>query len=344
MIMMKQSMFCNLAFFGVVLSSSAVIAAEITVEGDVARLKAGVLTREIELSKNSLRTTGIAVDGKQLLARTAREFVLRVRRASPNACPVGLKPGEGEALDSVLTFRKNYKEDPARWEDNRPGAVRWVEPLEISSDNWSKLAGKPRCKVDEPKTGVQRLDVAVELTDKSSFGKLTVTLCYEVYAGHPVIRKWVEIKNTGDRWLMLDQMTIDDLHLGEAFLNAVPLTPHERGAESSIIAFGNTDQSMGVIAGSEVPSALRTIGKDGSLGYREKWFEWVIGPGETFVSEPVFLYAYCGPVQKTISARSTPLDRAVEGHYMAFLREHLGVGPDTNPLHGPQWMTWAGIF
>ncbi len=77
------------------------------------------------------------------------------------------------------------------------------------------------------------------------------------------------------------------------------------------------------------------------MGYNEEWFEWVLGPKETFVSEPVFLYAYAGPVEQTLSARSTPLDRTIEGPYMRFLHEHVGIAADHSPLYAPQWLTWA---
>jgi hypothetical protein len=77
------------------------------------------------------------------------------------------------------------------------------------------------------------------------------------------------------------------------------------------------------------------------MGYTPGWFEWVLGPGETFTTEPVFLYAFSGPVTRTVSATSRPLDRALEGPYMNFLRQRIGIAADSAPLDVPIWISWA---
>jgi hypothetical protein len=110
------------------------------------------------------------------------------------------------------------------------------------------------------------------------------------------------------------------------------------------VGFSDPTQSRGLIAASEAPSALRSLGGDGAMGYNDQWFEWVLGPKETFVSEPVFLYAFAGSVEQTLSARSTPLDRTVEGPYMRFLHEHVGIAADHAPLYAPQWLSWASFY
>ena len=96
-----------------------------------------------------------------------------------------------------------------------------------------------------------------------------------------------------------------------------------------MVGFGNAGTIAGLIAASEIPSALRSMGKDGAMGYSEEWFEWILGPKETFVSEPVFLYAYAGPVEQTLCRLgSTPFDLAIEGPYMRFLHERMGIAAD----------------
>ena len=99
------------------------------------------------------------------------------------------------------------------------------------------------------------------------------------------------------------------------------------GPTASIIAFSQADHTRGVIVASEVPSALRSISGHGASGYNPEYFEWVVGPAESFVSEPTFLYGFSGEVVKTPSAESLPLDRAVEGPFKDFLRDHLGISP-----------------
>ena len=258
---------------GVALSSRSCFSAEIVVVDNIIRLRAGVLTREIHLDGVSIRTKTLDVDSDNLLACPSRELAMRVRKAQPNRRPVGLRPGEGETIDSIVTFQPDYREDPARWEDLRPNATRWIDPIALSSDDWADMAGSPKSVVHEPMPGVHRLAIQVPLAHGPSFGQLEITLYYELYDGHPVIRKWVKVRNEGDCWLMLDRLTLDDLDFAAPFRYATPLTPAGRGAESSVIAFDDEERSRGVIAVSEVPSALRSIHKTVTLGYREDLFE-----------------------------------------------------------------------
>ena len=172
---------------------------------------------------------------------------------------------------------------------------------------------------------------------------LSVNLVYEVYAGFPVIRKWVEIHNNSAHWLKLDDLLIDDIKLGPGFGHGLPLTPSERGATASIVAFAAPDNTRGVIVASEVPSALRTISAQGASGYNPEYFEWVLGSAESFVSEPTFLYGFSGEVLKTPTADSLPLDRAVEGGFKNFLRERLGISTGQQRVPAPLWCSWSNF-
>ncbi|HWQ90197.1 MAG TPA: hypothetical protein VN673_00895, partial [Clostridia bacterium] len=69
----------------------------------------------------------------------------------------------------------------------------------------------------------------------------------------------------------------------------------------------------------------------------------VLGPNETFVSEPVFLLAFAGEPMQTISAVSTPRDRAVESVYLRFLREQVGIAADRTEVAAPQWCSWSNF-
>ncbi len=70
------------------------------------------------------------------------------------------------------------------------------------------------------------------------------------------------------------------------------------------------------------------------MSYTPSLFEWVLGPGEEFVSEPVFYYGYNGSTVRTVSSVSTPLDGTLEGPYMDFLHKHIGVAAASAPMHG----------
>jgi hypothetical protein len=88
---------------------------------------------------------------------------------------------------------------------------------------------------------------------------------------------------------------------------------------------------------------LRHIDDGGAMGYTDELFEWVLGPGESFTSEPVFFFGFAGPTRILPSGASTPLDRAVEGPLQHFLRERLGIAARAANLPAPTWVTWSNF-
>jgi hypothetical protein len=80
------------------------------------------------------------------------------------------------------------------------------------------------------------------------------------------------------------------------------------------------------------------------MGYRKELFEWVLGPSEKFTSEPVFYYGYTGKTWETVSAVSTPRDRAVERPYRDFLSQHVGIAADEVKLYAPLWSIWEATW
>ena len=312
-------------------------------DDETVTLRAGLLTRTIHIGNQRLETTSLRVADHELLNGTVPEILFRVCCADPNRRPPGLKPGEGTPVqsDKTFTYYGGKPLDPNRWDDHRPEATRWTNAVTVNSECWGAWAGPSRRQIVEPKLGVRRLIIRTPLTADATFGRLMASACYETYEGYPAVRKWIEVENTGDRWVKLDQLSIDAIRLAETYRHATPMTPADQGAQSSVVGFSNADRSCGVIAASEVPSALRRIGTDGTMGYSTDWFEWVLGPKETFISEPVFLYAFAGPVEQTLLAQSTPLDRTIEGSYMKFVHEHVGIASDHAPFYAPQWLTWA---
>jgi hypothetical protein len=343
------------------------------------RLSAGVLERVINLANGNLSTTHLRVEGRDLLAGPAFEVSFAVTRAEPNAQPKGLKPGEGGSIDSVKTFSPGRHVDPGAYDDATLGqTTRWVEPVCIRASQWGEKFTRATPEISAPSPDVSRLTICARarstgvgaqtqpwrgrpalagwdepgtpeeqgqdaLATKSALEGLAVTVVYEVYRGEPVVRKWVEIANDSSTWRKIEQLTIDDFTLAPGVSEQVPLTPAGYGVGTSMIGFSSHDGTFGVIAASEIPSALRVIADSGALGYHPARFEWVLAPGEQFVSEPVFLYAFSGPVEQTISARSTPLDRTVEGPFQRFLSRRIGVVGERLPCDAPQWLTWANF-
>jgi hypothetical protein len=307
-------------------------------------ISAGVLERVIDLANGNLSTTRLRVSGRDLLAGSAFELSATVTRAEPNAKPKGLKPGEGGSIDSVQTFRPGQHVDPGTYDDAALGqTTRWVEPIRIRASQWADTFTLAKPEVSAPAPDVSRLTIRALARKESVLDGLTLTVVYEVYRDEPVVRKWVEIGNEGSLWRKIEQLMIDDFTLASSISERVSLTPAGYGVGTSMIGFASPDGTLGVIAANEIPSGLRAIADTGALGYHPARFEWVLGPGEKFVSEPVFLYAFCGPVEQTTSAHSTPLDRTVEGPFQRFLSRRIGVVGERLPCDAPQWLTWANF-
>jgi hypothetical protein len=332
------------AILAVLLSfASAAPAADIAVAGGRAVLKSESLERVIRFGDGNIRTVGFSIAGHELLAASGMEFSFTIAREQSGRKPRGLGPEEA-AKPPVPSNRVFSGEgvDPARYDDTRPGAPKWVNARPVEAADWTALAGAPAASVTKPAQGVTRLAILTPLDKDPLLAGVAVELNYELYDGYPVVRKWAVVRNRGSQWLRLDRMTIDDIHL--APLTRKSLAAAMFGVQPSVVAFEGPGSRFGVIAASEIPSALRTITEQGAMGYTRGLFEWVVGPGEEFTSEPVFYYAYSGPVTAMGAAVSTPLDRTLEGRYMDFLKQRVGIAAETAPMHGPQWMTWAYFY
>ncbi len=315
-------------------------AARISAWGSEIRLRGGLLERTLHLDPGQGARGTISVDGKPAAAAPFAEFRLRVSCAEPNRRPDSFKAGAGGESKSNDTFGKTVT--PEFLDDKRLGqTVSWTAPLVLDAGELGAAFGPPTHQVTAESNGAKQLTVTFPAKATGPLPGLAIELHYTVYDDHPVIRKWVAVRNDGSRWLKLDNFTIDPLDLSKRLPVRTPLTPADYGAQSSVVAFASQDQRRGVIAVNEVPSGLRAITETGAMGYTPGWFEWVLGPGETFTSEPVFLYAFSGPITQTVSASSRPLDRALEGPYIDFLRHRIGIAADAAPLDVPIWISWA---
>jgi hypothetical protein len=313
----------------------------ITVTADRAVVRAGEVERVLEMRGERVWTARFSVGGREMLASGAREFSMRIAREETNRKPRGLTPEESKERNAFtggfLSRWKGEAYDEARYDDTKADAPKWVDARMVVAGERGGFADKPSMEATSPAAGVSRLKIAGGVG-----GGVRLELQYETYEGHAAVRKWVRVKNEGTQWLRVDRMTIDDVQL--APLTRKPLAAAMFGVQPSVVAFEEQGGQAGLIAASEVPSALRSIGEQGALGYSAGLFEWVLGPGEEFKSEPVFFYGYRGEVVKTVSGVSTPLDRAVEGPYLEFVRKVVGVEADRAPIHGPQWITWAYFY
>lgn len=329
-----------------ILALQTVAYAQITVSGDRILLKAESVERILSLAGGNISTIRFSVAGEEMLAAPAREFSFAVAREQSNRPPRGLRPEETtEKNDFSVANRARWRGegfDPSRYDDTRADAPRWIEPKWVETRSWTPMVDKPVAQLSHPSPGVHRLSVSTSFRRDSTLQDVSVELNFELYDGYPVIRKWVRLHNRGSLWLRLDRMILEDIHLST--LTRKPMAAAMYGVQPSVVAFESPGGLTGLIAASEIPSALRSITDQGAMGYAPSLFEWVLGPGEEFVSEPVFYFGFHGPTIRTVSSMSTPLDRTVEGPYMEFLHRILGIAADKAPMHGPQWLTWAYFY
>ncbi len=328
------------------LAGRDVPAAEIILKGGEAVLRAGGLERVIHLGDGNLRTVSFSIDGHQVLASAGTEFSVRIEREESGQGPRPFAPAEAGARyffsDVYLGRWRAEVLDPSLYDDPRPDAPKWVDRRMLQSASWRQYGPDIQVESSEPSPGNRRLSLKTTMQRDPVLAGVQIEMRYELYGDHPVVRKSVVIRNGTSHWLRLRDLVIEDLQLST--LVRRPLAAAMFGVQPSVVGFEAPGSDHGVIAVSEIPSALRSISDRGAMGYSPELFEWVLAPGEEFDSEPVFYYGFSGPVSPTLSARSTPLDRAVEGPYMEFLGSQIGIAANTAPIHGPQWMTWAYFY
>ncbi len=314
-------------------------------DGDTIQLEAGCLRKSIRVSGSRVILDGLGVDGTPLAAANSGEISFAISLASPNRDPRALLPTSGGAINVKAGQQDGTDSLEVREKSGEPDGrqTAWTGKRSFAGNSWQDCFDLTRVAIIRPGPGVQRLVVRTRALKDPVLAGVSVTLVYEIYDGFPVIRKWAEFQNNSANWIKLDELVIDDLRVLPEFADRTLLTPFERGAGSSIVAFSNREQTRGMIVASEIPSALRRIQDQGASGYAPEHFEWVLGPAEQFVSEPTFIYAFSGRVFDTLSAKSLPLDRVVESEFKHFLRQHIGVAADHTEIPAPQWATWSNF-
>ena len=309
---------------------------DISITDKKINITAGILARQIDISNNNFIIQRLRVNGTEILSGPANDFQFSIYKATPNTRPAGLKlTNEGKLIwadNSAVTDKA----------DNQP--VQWNEVCQINGKILSDRFKIVDTNINQPKPGVTRLNITALSLSANDLNGLAINVYYEIYDGYPAICKWISVSNNSALWLKIDKLFIDDINLASEYANAIPLTPEEQGAESSIISFSNKQNTLGIIAASEIPSATRKIKKNGAMGYTDEFFEWVIGPSESFISEPVFHFAYSGDVLKTISGISTPLDRATERPFKNFLKNCVGLRGSSTALPAPIWCSYTNFL
>lgn len=306
-------------------------------------INAPLIQRTTSIENQQLKSA-IFVNQKNVTTSESGEFSITISDLVENKEPRGVTADQVKEIDSHVGFG-NGTDTLEIANQSKDLSLERKNTLTVNSTNALEYFDTVRTHTSEPRPGITRYQIRLNSIKKPSpLQNISISLFYETYENYPVVRKWFEISNSSPQWRVIENLVIDDIELDTKLLSMrTALTPAGRGAQSSIFSFSSSDQSMGLISASEIPSALRTMGIEGQNSYTDAYFEWVLGPAERFKSEPVFLYAWQGEIIKTISADSLPVDRAVEGRFKAFLAEHLRIGISDHSRTAPLWSTWSNF-
>ncbi|MCG8307737.1 MAG: alpha-galactosidase [Cytophagales bacterium] len=263
-------------------------------------IKAGILEQFIPLPGTDTTGSTIYVRGDKPVKFLDGDIAFTLKKARPNKEPEGIRYNAESSSD-------------------KPERILWTDSIRVFKNRIAGMKGDRRFRISEPQDDIKRVTVTCFSKDI----KIFLEINYEIYREHPVVRKWVEIKNQSDRWYKISDLVLQRLELSGGTPKTTLLTPASREIAPSVVAFSDSAASSGLIVANEIPSKLRELSTDGTNGYNPEYFEWVIGPGEYFRSEPVFTYAFSGESFPTLSAVSTSLDRAVETAFRVFMDEYI---------------------
>ena len=314
---------------------------------DIYKIEAGFLSKQFKEIEKYFEMDGLFIENENLLEHAAPILRVKFYLAVPDEEPKGIEPVENGHL-----IKQRNKD-----KDGTDGLE--IEEKDSNNETLQDIIWEPICSFEDLASSEDQFVLSfptenknlkcnqwvmnIRVLNHNILTGVNIDIHHEIYDDYPAIRKWITIQNQSDHWIKIDNLSLEPICIKEEFKNCVDLTPSERGAPSSIIAFEHESNRRGVILCSEIPSALRSMSEHGEMGYESDNFEWVLGPGESFNSEAVFIYAYQGDVFKTTSAVSKPLDRTIETEFKDFLREKVGVRAVPEKMPVPLWCTWSNF-
>lgn len=185
------------------------------------------------------------------------------------------------------------------------------------------LRTKPICSDDfsRPKT-------AEAVTTNAQI--LALELHYQVYSAHPVLRKWLVVRNQGTGMVTLSDLDWEDLNLladtpASAQVWTDYFTRREKAAavtmDDCAILVNDAEHGEGFILATEAPGPLKRLdayAQPGRIaaGYNrddETIFERILAPGEEFQTPASFILTFANPIPQDV----------VDGEYARFVEERL---------------------
>ncbi|MGV8096132.1 MAG: hypothetical protein AB2L24_30130 [Mangrovibacterium sp.] len=303
-------------------------------------IEAGILSQKLIVSDSLFASAGLFIGHDNLTGAAGEEIAVTFMRAFPNQEPQGIVYSEESGVEQADAVKNQTDALSVKKKESKiTSNVNWGDSLHVNQAVFPSVFKKHSLRISKP--GNDRTRCTVTFAAVHAFDGIFAEVNYEIYSGYPVIRKWVTFRNRGDQWIKISGLMPGNWHPVEKYSHTTMLTPNSCGLDPSVLAFSDPAYSQGVISVSEVPSKLRHLGLDGSNGYDPDLFEWVIGPGESFESDPVFLYAFSGKSYPMGSSVSTALDRCVEGGFRSFLTERILRPVNQSKVIAPVFCTWT---
>ena len=314
---------------------------DIIENGDEIVLKAGISERKFQKSENA--ASSIYVKGVNVVnGTTSGDFSVTLWKASPNKEPQGMAYTSEAGVEQQNDEKNSTDALKVKKKEGQVGqSVQWTDSVSVLGSRFSEVFDDVQYSIHSEKAVKKQLEITFLSQNSEDWKGLQAKVIYEIIDGFPVVRKRISFTNNSSQWLKLSNLVIDDVAVTGEYSTKKLFTPDVRGIESSIIAFHNADASAGVIMASEVPSKLRSISDNGGMGYNPDFFEWVLGPGESFDSEPVLIYAFSGESYPTVSATFTAMDRCVEGEFKQFLKKNILKTTEDIGTLVPVFCTWT---
>ncbi len=312
---------------------------EIKKYGNTILINAGILEQKLNCLGQEF-SSQLFVDGNRLNEENTGEIQVTFRKALPNTEPEGIAYSSESGVEQADAVKNQTDALSVKKKQNTmEQVVQWTDSICISKENFGRVFNKSSSQISEPEKGTRL--VTISYTSELIMAGVSLEINYEIYTGYPAIRKWVKFYNRGSQWLKISDLMLEKLNLSNKYAHNTLLTPNSRNIDPSIMAFSDATASAGIISASEIPSRLRHLSIDGTSGYNSDFFEWVLGPGESFRSEPVFIFAFSGASYPTVSAVSTALDRCVESGFHTFMNRHILRPVSQRKSIAPVFCTWT---
>jgi alpha-galactosidase len=206
------------------------------------------------------------------------------------------------AKDGLRTV--SFRRVASRTEFIRPGESPREEEFEVRFDGETLRGASPGFELLGAEVGdLERGGRALVVRLRHAERPLEVTAHYAIYEGHPFVRKWLTLANTGDETATLTSLAVDHLALAPGKPNEIQVSGFYGTAPREIFMTGRVDEGLilmrsarsgeGLAILNEAPGYLKRtdiVSYDWSTGVRCGYdtdlfpFERSLAPEEAFTS------------------------------------------------------------